>query len=589
MTTARVFVRTMKIMGRRCIIYLAGIFFMSTGWAMFGVMSSLLVKNVVDAAQTGDVRRMRNVIIGNILGGLASMFLYRAATIAYNVEAKRAYGKLCKLLYAHEVRLPYAYYEEHHSGDFMSKLSYDLDKMGSIYGSRFRRTVAPVLQVIVYLAPMLILSWEVSLCLVGINILMLILNGIFIQPMQRVAKELAAVNGKMTEKLSNLLQGMEQARMYAAGRETVSEFMEQNQVYARKSKRKILYTACLEGGNNGFDLLCALAFLMVGIYFVGQGKTSLGALAAIYSLYGNFSHQFLQVGRYLPELVGCLANAGNIFAFLAEEEEPESWYGDGALQKMEAETRGAAKGTAEDTAKDIAKGTAEDTANAEEKGLPAVEMRDICFCYRPDKPLLEHFSLQVEEGESVALVGASGCGKTTLSKLLLGLYPIHSGEIRLRGRSYGDLSNEELRRQIAYVPQEPYLFRGSIRENILVGKTDATEEEIVEAAKLAYAHDFIEKLENGYDTEVGERGNRLSGGQRQRIAIARAILKGAPLLLLDEATSALDNESEQAVNQAMKGLHGHRTLLMIAHRPSTIALADRVHPVEALHFEFRSL
>lgn len=549
METVKLFIRTMKIMGKRCVIYLAGIFFMSTGWSMFTVMSSLLIKNVVDAAQTGDVRRMRNVIIGNVAGGVASMVIYRAAAIAYNVEAKRAYGKLCKILYAHEVRLPYTYYEEHHSGEFMSKLSYDLEKMGSIYGSRFRRTVAPLLQVLVYLVPMVLLGWQITLCLVGVNVLMLLLNGLFIKPMQRVAKELAATNVKMTEKLSNLLQGMEQARMYAAGRETVDEFLEQNQIYAKKSRRKIFYTACLEGGNSGFDLLCALAFLMVGIYFVGQGHTTLGALAAIYSLYGSFSNQFLQLGRYLPELVGCLANAGNIFAFLEEVEEPESWY-DGETQDERRE--------------------ADDSAET------AVRMTDIRFSYRPDKPLLEQFSMHVDKGESVAITGPSGCGKTTLSKLLLGLYPIEAGEIRLCGRSYRDMSNAEIRRQIAYVPQEPYLFGGSIRENILVGRTDATEEEIEQAARLAYAHDFIVRLENGYDTEVGERGNRLSGGQRQRIAIARAILKDAPLIMLDEATSALDNESEQLVNQALKGLHGQRTLLMIAHRPSTIALADRI-------------
>lgn len=549
MESVKLFIRTMKIMGKRRVIYLAGIFFMSTGWSMFTVMSSLLIKNVVDAAQTGDVRRMRNVIIGNVAGGVASMVIYRAAAIAYNVEAKRAYGSLCKILYAHEVRLPYTYYEEHHSGEFMSKLSYDLEKMGSIYGSRFRRTVAPLLQVLVYLVPMVLLGWQITLCLVGVNVLMLLLNGLFIKPMQRVAKDLAATNVKMTEKLSNLLQGMEQARMYAAGRETVAEFLEQNQIYARKSRRKIFYTACLEGGNSGFDLLCALAFLMVGIYFVGQGHTTLGALAAIYSLYGSFSNQFLQLGRYLPELVGCLANAGNIFAFLEEAEEPESWYDRETLDERRE---------------------ADDSVEA------AVRMRDIRFSYRPDKPLLEHFSMHVDRGESVAITGPSGCGKTTLSKLLLGLYPIEAGEIRLCGRSYRDMSNAEIRLQIAYVPQEPYLFGGSIRENILVGRTDATEEEIVQAARLAYAHDFIVRLENGYDTEVGERGNRLSGGQRQRIAIARAILKDAPLIMLDEATSALDNESEQLVNQALKGLHGQRTLLMIAHRPSTIALADRI-------------
>ncbi len=543
MKLIKLFLRTMKIMGGRCVIYLTGIFFMSTGWAMFTVMSSLLVKNVVDAAQNGDVRRMRNVIIGNIIGGIASMIIYRAAAIAYNVEAKRAYGKLCKILYAHEVRLPYSYYEEHHSGDFMSKLSYDLEKMGSIYGSRLRRTVAPILQVIVYLIPMLLLSWQISLCLVGVNLVMLMINGLLVKPMQRVAKDLAAVNGKMTEKLSNLLQGMEQARMYAAGRETVAEFEEQNRLYERKSNRKILYTACLESTSSGFDLLCALAFLMVGIYFVGQGQTSLGALTAIYSLYGSFSSQFLQLGRYLPELVGCLVNAGNIFEFLAEEEEPAGWYERGI-------------------------DTGENTQNA-------IEISKLRFFYRKDKPLLEELSLHVAKGESVAVTGPSGCGKTTLSKLLLGLYPAESGEIRLCGSSYGDMTNAEIRRQIAYVPQEPYLFLGNIRDNIRIGRPDASEEEIVRAAKLAYAHEFIEKLENGYDTEVGERGNRLSGGQRQRIAIARAILREAPVILLDEATSALDNESEQLVNQALKGLHGQRTLLMIAHRPSTIALADR--------------
>ena len=263
MKQSKVFFRTMKLMGKRCPIYLAGIFFMSTGWAMFTVMSSLLMKNVVDAAQTGDTERMRNVIILNILGGIASMLIYRAAAITYNVEAKRAYGKVCKLLYTHEVRLPYAYYEEHHSGDFMSKLSYDLEKVGSIYGSRLRRTVTPILQVTVFLIPMLLLSWQLTLCLISVNTIMFLTNGVFIKPMQKVAKTLSVTNGKMTEKLSNLLQGMEQARMYAAGKKTVEEFVEQNHLYAKQSRRKILYTACLESANSGFDLLCALAFLMV--------------------------------------------------------------------------------------------------------------------------------------------------------------------------------------------------------------------------------------------------------------------------------------------------------------------------------------
>ncbi|MBO4982133.1 MAG: ABC transporter ATP-binding protein [Lachnospiraceae bacterium] len=545
MKTWKLFLRTMKVMEKRCVIYLLGIFFMSTCWAMFSVMSSLLMKNVVDAAQTGDSRRMLYVIIGNVAGGVISLLLYRKAAVVYNVEAKRAFGKLSILLFHHEVRLPYSYYETHHSGDFMSKLSYDLEKASSIYGSRLRRTVAPILQVIVYLIPMMILSWQITLCLIGVNILTLIVNTLFIAPIKKVTKQLSATNGRMTEKLSNLLQGMEQARMYEAGKNTVEEFLTENEAYAKQSNRRILYTACLEGGNKGFDLLCALTFLMLGIFFVQNGYTTLGSLTAIYALYGSFSNQFLQLGRYLPELIGCLANAQNIFDFLEEAEEPDNWY---EGQK--------AAGT--EVTEDF------------------LRIWDLAFCYREDKPLLQHFSMEMKPGESIAVTGPSGCGKSTLSKLLLGLYPFQGGEIRLAGRSYYDLTNEEIRQRIAYVPQEPYLFNLSIKENIRMGKPDASEEEIIRAAKLAHAHEFIEKLEEGYDTNVGERGNRLSGGQRQRIAIARAILKDAPLILLDEATSALDNESEQLVNDALKGLKGSRNIIMIAHRPSTIALADRV-------------
>lgn len=544
MKTWNVFLRTMKIMGKRCPIYLAGIFFMSTGWAMFSVMSSLLMKNVVDAAQTGDSRRMLQVIIGNVVGGVVSLLVYRVAAVVYNVEAKRAYGNVCKMLFHHEVRLPYSYYEVHHSGDFMSKLSYDLDKMGSIYGSRFRRTVAPILYVIVYLIPMFALSWQITLCLIAVNTVMIGVDALIVKPLKRVTKQLSVTNGRMTENLSNLLQGMEQARMYAAGKNTVSAFVKESETYAKQNNKKILYTACLEGSNNGFDLLCTLTFLLLGLYFVGEGYTTLGSLTAIYTLYASFSRQFLQLGRYIPELIGCLTNAQNIFEFMEEAEEPENWY----------ETEGSA-----------------------ECGQNAyIDIAGIAFDYREDKPLIKDYSLQIAKDESVAITGPSGCGKTTLSKLLLGLYPLKGGDIILDGCSYRSMTNGELRKKIAYVPQEPYLFNLSIKENIRIGNLAATDEEIIEAAKAANAHEFIERLENGYDTNVGERGNKLSGGQRQRIAIARAILKKAPIVLLDEATSALDNESEQLVNDSLKSMKEGKNIIMIAHRPSTIALADRV-------------
>mgnify|MGYP001074239484 CR=1 FL=1 len=159
--------------------------------------------------------------------------------------------------------------------------------------------------------------------------------------------------------------------------------------------------------------------------------------------------------------------------------------------------------------------------------------------------------------------------------LLSMLYKVENGMIWIDGQPYLKINNMEIRQKIAYVPQEPYLFNDSIKENIRIGKLNATDEEIENAAKIAHAHEFIMKFENGYETMVGERGNKLSGGERQRIAIARAIIKDAPIILLDEATSALDNESEQFVNESLKSLINKKTIIMIAHRPSTIALADR--------------
>lgn len=546
MKPIKAFVKVMQAMGKRCIIYLTAIFFMSAGFAMFSVMSSLLMKNVVDAAQSGRSDEIVGIIIFNVIGGFISIVVFALSSMIYNVEAKRAYSNLCKRIFHHVVRLPYTYYEQNHSGDFMSKLSYDLSKTGSITGSRFRRTVAPLIQVGVFLVPMFMLSWQITLCLIGVNVLMLLVNALLINPIQNVTKVLSKTNASMTEKLSNLLQGMEQARMYETGKDTVEAFITENKNYEKQSNKRILYTACLESSNKGFDLLCILAFLVLGIYFVDQGLTTLGSLTAIYTLYGHFSSQFILLGRYLPELIGCLTNAQNIFEFLEIAEEPSCY--------NEIESQNASSPVSNSM----------------------VRFENICFNYNDKAPLLQNFSLDIKTGESVAITGPSGCGKTTLSKLMLCLYPVKSGRIYIDNMCYNNTSNSDIREKIAYVPQEPYLFNESIMENIRVGRPDATDEEVFEAATIAHAHEFITHLEDGYNTYVGERGNRLSGGQRQRIAIARAILKDAPVILMDEATSALDNESEQLVNDALKSLKNNKTIIMIAHRPSTIALADRV-------------
>ena len=561
MQNYKLFIRSMRVMGKKRFVYLGSIFVMSVTFALFGIMSSLLMKCVVDIAQTGEYERLGYSIVAIVVVGVISLLIYRVATIRYNVEAKRVYGDLSERVLDAEMSLPYSYYEKHHSGEIVSKVSYDLTKMGDIYGSRLRRVVMPFLQVVSYLIPMFLLSWQLTLCLLAVNSVMMAIELLLLNPMHRISRELSGVNTAMTNRLSDMLQGMEQVRMFPGGRGTVAQFREENHHYEKKYGRKTLYTACLEGSSKGFELLCSLVFLMLGIYYVDKGYTTLGALAAIYTMYASFSFQFLQIGKYIPELVGCLANAQNIFDFLDEVKEPANWYRENGDERI-AETAQTETTAAQTT-------TGIQPANA-------VEIRSIRFSYTGEEDVLRDFSLEVKKGECIAITGASGCGKTTLSKLLLGLYPLGEGDIRVNGMSMRESDLADLRRQIAYVPQEPYLFQGSIAENIRMGRPDATEEEIGEAAKQAHAHEFIMEFPEGYDTTVGERGNNLSGGQRQRIAIARAILKDTSIILLDEATSALDNESEQAVNEALRNLQGQKTILMIAHRPSTIELADRV-------------
>jgi ATP-binding cassette, subfamily B, bacterial MsbA len=224
---------------------------------------------------------------------------------------------------------------------------------------------------------------------------------------------------------------------------------------------------------------------------------------------------------------------------------------------------------------------------AEEQDLPAlrvgaaqIEMRNVTFGYRPDEPVLRGLSFVAEPGRVTALVGPSGGGKSTTLNLLMRFYEPNDGAILIDGQNIADVKRASLRGQIAYVGQESFLFNGSIRENILVGRANASDDELIAAAKAAFAHDFIKGFPQGYDSPVGEHGLQLSGGQRQRLAIARALIKDAPIILLDEATAALDSESERAVQQAIARLCEGRTTLVIAHRLSTIMHADRILVIE---------
>jgi ATP-binding cassette subfamily B protein len=205
-----------------------------------------------------------------------------------------------------------------------------------------------------------------------------------------------------------------------------------------------------------------------------------------------------------------------------------------------------------------------------------VEFKDVVFSYSTGAPILRGVNLVAEGGKTTALVGPSGAGKSTIINLIPRFYDPSEGEILIDGQNIADVTKKSVRHQLAYVSQQPYMFEGTIRDNIRYGRPDATDAEIEDAAKLAYAHDFIITQPEGYDTPVGENGVTLSGGQRQRLSIARALVRNAPILLLDEATSALDNESEAAVQKALDTAMRGRTVIVIAHRLSTVVNADKI-------------
>lgn len=561
----QLFLRTMRTMGKRRFMYYGSILGMSITFAMFSVMEAFLMKIVVDIAQKGEWDRLISSVVIIVITGVIVLLGYRFACIRYNVEAKRIYGKLYEQVLSHEMKLPCEYYENHHSGEMLSKVSFDLGRMGDIFGSRFRRVVMPFIMVVVFLVPMFALSWQLTLCLVAVNTVLIGVTMVLTGPLKSLSKKMSESNSIMTKHITDLIQGIIQVRMFEAGRKTVDRYNEEADVYAVKSDKRNMFSSLLECANTGFDLICNLVFLALGILFVQKGYTTLGAIAAIYTMYGRFSRQFLQMGKYIPELIAYLTYAQNIFEFLDEKTEEEMLnHQEFNKERLHNEINNSCGHN-----------------NIFNNNDYSVNISDLTFSYIKDENnapvvVLDNYNERIKAGEFVAVTGASGSGKTTLSKLLMGFYKPDRGMIEVCGNNLDDISLSAGRSFFAHVPQDAILFNMSIMDNIRMGRLDATEAEIIKAAKMANAHQFIIEFTDGYDTVVGEKGMSVSGGQRQRIAIARAILKNAPIMLMDEATSALDNESERAVNETLQNLKGRMTIIMIAHRRSTIQMADRV-------------
>lgn len=534
-------------MGKRAVLYFGAIIMKGVFGSLFQILFSITIGDLCSMAQKGSMNGMGELLTRNMTLVAFVMICDLLGGVIYGDEAKRAAKEINNAVYAKALLLPVSFYDAHHSGEFMSKIMFDAGRTGDIFGSRLRRILMPVLTVIICIVPMFYLCPPVMAGLFFMSLLSLAIHFVMIRPMKKAGVMAADANQEMTKNISNILQGIEIIKMYPVRRKVLDTYDEANQQLEAANKKQADYAALLNGLNTAFDLIGSFCFLALGIWYIAKCNGQVGSLVSLYLLYGTFNWNFLQIGLYVPDLANCLVNADRILEFLELEEEAVCWM---EQRKEYADVR---------------------------FGDAAMEVRDLTFGYEGAKEnVINHYSAAFQKGACVAVVGKSGRGKSTLAKLLLGFYQPQEGTIYLNGIPVKRMTMKQLREQIAYVPQEPYLYNISIAENIRYGKPDASAHEIEQAAKATHAHDFIMKLANGYETIVGERGAKLSGGEKQRIAIARAVLRNAPILIMDEATSALDNESEVLIQDAIQKLKGSQTIIMIAHRPSTIAMADYV-------------
>lgn len=482
-----------------------------------------------------------------LAAGLLVMYLVRAACKYYvsaqgHIMGARMERDMRKELFDQYERLSFSYYDKNNTGEMMSRLVSDLFDICEFAHHGPENVFISLLKII---GSFVLLCWihvPLTLLLVVVTVAMLLFSLRQNKRMQATFMENRRKIAGVNASLQDTLGGIRVVKSFANEKIEREKFAESNERYLTSKIDNYHCMGWFQSGNNFFQGLLYVTILVGGAYFIAQGTLEPVALAT-YALYINI---FVTPIEVLVEFTEMLQKGYSGFKRFNEVME---------------------------TTVDI-----QDAPDAQElrdvKGV--IDYKDVCFSYNAEESVLDHINIHIDAGRSIALVGPSGGGKTTICSLLPRFYDVDSGSITIDGKDIRSLTLESLRQNIGIVQQDVYLFAGSIGENIAYGKPGATMEEIIDAAKKANIHEFILSLPQGYDTYVGERGARLSGGQKQRISIARVFLKDPKILILDEATSALDNESERHIQKSLEELAKNRTSITIAHRLSTIRGADEI-------------
>lgn len=500
---------------------------LSKGNVQFGKIFSILVKLAVVIGLTSVAQWVMNLCNNTIT--------YR---VVKDVRVK-AFGKLQEL--------PLKYVDGHSYGETISRIVTDVEQFSDGLLMGFTQFFTGAVTILGTLLFMLSINVKISLVVILITPLSFFVAGFIAKRTYVMFKKQSETRARMTSLVDEMIGNQKVVQAFGYGEEALNRFDGINERLQDCSVKAIFFSSITNPATRFVNNVVYAGVAIVGAITAMRGIISVGQLSCFLSYANQYTKPFNEISSVVTELQNAVACARRVFEFI--EEEPES------QDLLEAKDLEGADGS--------------------------MGLLDVSFSYRKDTPLLRHLDLDVKPGQKIAIVGPTGCGKTTLINLLMRFYDVDEGTIVLSGCDVMEITKKSLRRTYGMVLQETWLKSGTIAENIAYGREDATREEIIEAAKSAYAHSFIKRMKNGYDTVISEDGGSLSQGQKQLLCIARVMLRLPPMLILDEATSSIDTRTEIKIQQAFQKMMEGRTSFIVAHRLSTIREADIILVMKA--------